>query len=69
LDTYSHPRYRNCAKIELLEDAIINKKYPFDSSTNFNIEEIKLDNDKIPNSLRNDFFKEFRKMFFDKNEE
>jgi len=66
LDTYSHPRYRDCANINLLDDAIKNKKYPFDPSTNFNIEEIKLDNKKIPKSLRNEFFKDFREIFFDK---
>lgn len=38
LHTYSHPRYRFCADKELLEDAIFNKKYPFDLSVKFDIE-------------------------------
>jgi hypothetical protein len=67
LDTYSHPRYRNCAKIDLLEDAVENKKYPFDPNTKFDIEVIDMDNDMIPKSLRNDFFKDFRENFTNEN--
>ena len=52
LHTYSHPRYRFCAKKELLEDAIENKKYPFDNNVNFDIEEIGLNDMRIPKSLR-----------------
>jgi hypothetical protein len=64
LDTYSHPMYRKCAKLDLLEDAVQNKKYPFDPKTSFNIKEIELDNKILPNSLRDEFFEEFRKKFF-----
>jgi hypothetical protein len=52
LDTYSHPKYRFCAKKELLEDAIKNKKYPFDKNVQFDIEEIDLNDERIPKSLR-----------------
>lgn len=52
LDTYSHPRYRFCAKKELLEDAIKNKKYPFDKNTVFDIIELNTNNEIIPQCLR-----------------
>ena len=52
LHTYSHPKYRFCANKELLEDAIENKKYPFDEAVNFDIEEIALEDERIPKSLR-----------------
>ena len=48
LDTYSHPRYRFCAKRDLLEDAIENKKYPFSDGTNFDIEELDLSDSRLP---------------------
>ena len=51
LDTYSHPRYRFCAKRDLLEDAIENKKYPFDAGVNFHIEEISEDSVLLPESI------------------
>ena len=53
LHTYSHPRYRFCANKELLESAIENKKYPFDTNTDFNIQELKEDDPIIPKSMRN----------------
>ena len=52
LDTYSHPQYRFCANRELLEDAIKNKKYPFDAAVEFEIEEIDENDIRIPKSLR-----------------
>ena len=52
LYTYSHPQYRACADKELLIDAIKNKKYPFDPSVKFNIEEIDPNDKKIPKSMR-----------------
>ena len=52
LHTYSHPRYRSCANKELLEDAIENKKYPFDKGVNFDIEELRMDDERIPRSMR-----------------
>jgi hypothetical protein len=52
LYTYSHPRYRFCAKKELLEDAIENKKYPFDEKVKFNIVELDANDKIIPKSLR-----------------
>jgi len=67
LDTYSHPIYRNCADINILTDAIKNKKYPFDPKIKFEIKEITLDNDILPKSLRSNFFNDFRNEFFNKN--
>lgn len=52
LDTYSHPRYRFCANRELLENAIANKEYPFDNNVNFDIQELRSDDELIPRSLR-----------------
>jgi len=52
LHTYSHPRYRFCANLELLTDAIENKKYPFDPNTKFEIEELEEDDERIPRSMR-----------------
>ena len=52
LHTYSHPRYRACADKNLLQDAIENKKYPFDKNTIFEIEEIESNDFRIPKSLR-----------------
>jgi hypothetical protein len=52
LHTYSHPQYRFCAKKDLLEDAIQNKKYPFDTDVDFDIEELDVNDKRIPLSLR-----------------
>lgn len=54
LDTYSHPRYRFCSDEKLLEDAIENKKYPFDNGTQFDIRELDPNDQIIPHSLRVD---------------
>ena len=53
LHTYSHPRYRFCANKELLENAIENKEYPFDTNIDFNIQELKEDDPIIPKSMQN----------------
>ena len=53
LHTYPHTvTYRFCAKRDILEDAIKNKKYPFDPGVNFNIEEISSDDERLPKSMR-----------------
>jgi hypothetical protein len=52
LHTYSHPRYRFCADEKLLKEAIENKKYPFDESVDFNIREIELNNEVLPECVR-----------------
>ena len=52
LDTYSHPRYRFCANSELLQNAIDNKTYPFDTTTTFNILELDTQDSILPMSLR-----------------
>lgn len=52
LYTYSHPCYRFCADKEILQDAIDNKKYPFDKNRSFNIKEIDSNSSIIPTSLR-----------------
>ena len=52
LHTYSHPKYRFCANVELLSEAIDNKKYPFDDGTDFRIRELSLDDPIIPECIR-----------------
>lgn len=52
LHTYSHPVYRFCADLDLLKDAIENKKYPFDPNTDFDIEELSASDERIPMSMR-----------------
>ena len=52
LDTYSHPRYRFCAKKNLLQDAIDNKTYPFDENVKFNIIELDQTSNLLPQSIR-----------------
>lgn len=37
LKSYSHPQYRNCARLDILTDAIENRKYPFDPKRKFNL--------------------------------
>jgi len=56
LHTYSHPRYRFCADVELLTNAIENKEYPFDSNTEFSIQELEDGDPIIPKSMRNGAF-------------
>ena len=52
LDTYSHPTYRFCADKDLLNNAIENKEYPFDESVDFDIQELDLNDELIPKSMR-----------------
>jgi len=52
LHIYAHTRYRDCADIDLLTDAVENKKYPFDPSVRFDIEELNMDDYRIPESMR-----------------
>lgn len=52
LHTYGHPRYRFCANKTVLEAAIENKEYPFDPSIAFDIEELGVDDSRIPKSVR-----------------
>ena len=56
LHTYSHPRYRFCANKEILQEAIKNKQYPFDTSVVFDIEELDLNDKRIPQSMREGSF-------------
>jgi hypothetical protein len=51
LQTYSHPKYRFCADINLLEKSIENKTYPFDSEVNFTINELSFDDVILPKNL------------------
>lgn len=53
LHTYGHTRYRFCADKDLLQNAIEKKLYPFDTTVQFNIEEISLDSDILPTTIRN----------------
>lgn len=52
LHSYSHPRYRFCAKKEILENAIENKSYPFDPSVSFEIKELDWSDPRICDYLR-----------------
>jgi hypothetical protein len=52
LHTYAHSKYKFCADRKLLEDAIENKKYPFDLSVDFRIKELSSDDEKIPYYIR-----------------
>ena len=54
LKTYAHaPRYRHLAKKEILEDAINNKKYPFDPNRRFDIEVLNYKNKIYTKSMKN----------------
>ena len=53
LKSYSHPEYRKFSDKDVLKKAIENKQYIFDKNRKFEIEELKLDNKKIPNFLKN----------------
>ena len=50
LHTYSHPSQRHCAKEEILEDAVKNKKFPFDPRE-FEIKELEWNDPIIPKNL------------------
>lgn len=52
LETYSHPRYRFCSDKDILERAIALKEYPFDPNQKFEIEEIPIDSEILPKSMR-----------------
>lgn len=52
LFTYSHPKFRNCAKPEILEAAIRDRTYPFDPNTNFDIEVLDVNDERIPEWMR-----------------
>jgi len=52
LETYAHTQYRFCADLKLLENAIENKLYPFDSGVDFKINEISLDDDILPKNTK-----------------
>lgn len=52
LTSYAHPEYMRFADIDVLNRAIEDKKYPFSPSTPFTIEELSIDDDKIPGSMR-----------------
>lgn len=49
---YSHPEYRKYCQRELLEEAIKNKKYVFDLKRPFNIEELSLNDIRIPKTMQ-----------------
>ena len=52
LETYSHPKYRFCADLNLLENAVKNKTYPFDESTDFKINELGVDDPILPKKIK-----------------
>lgn len=51
LNTYSHPKYRFCADLDLLTNAIHNKTYPFDTSVDFQIRELSWSDPLLPGNL------------------
>lgn len=57
LHSYSHPKYRKYADANVLRNAIINKKYIFDDSVKFTIQELEFKDERIPIFLQhNDIF-------------
>jgi len=52
LHTYSHPRYRFCADLDLMTKAIENKEYPFDPDVVFNIRELNENDEVLPECIR-----------------
>lgn len=52
LHCYSHPKYRKFADARVLQMAVDKKVYIFDNKTDFRIEELKLDDERIPLSLK-----------------
>ncbi len=52
LHTYGHPRYRFCADKTVLDAAIRNREYPFDPTVPFDIEDLSIDDERIPKSIR-----------------
>jgi len=52
LHTYSHPKYRFCADVDLLKEAIENKQYPFDDGTEFTIRELETEDPILPECVR-----------------
>ncbi len=52
LHTYSHPRYRHLADVNILKNVIENKEYPFDPSIEFEIVELDPKDPIIPRSMR-----------------
>lgn len=52
LHSYSHPEYRKYANIEVLQKAIDNKIYIFDTKRTFNIDELDINDKKIPKYLQ-----------------
>jgi hypothetical protein len=57
LHTYSHPRYRFCADEDILRNAIESKLYPFDEDVDFDILELKEDDERLPKCLRGNISK------------
>ena len=55
LHTYSHPKYRFCADVDLLKEAIENKQYPFDDGTEFIIRELETEDPILPECVRAGF--------------
>jgi len=52
LHSYSHPCYRKFANVEILQKAVDDKVYIFDLNRKFEIEELKINDDKIPTYLQ-----------------
>jgi hypothetical protein len=52
LHSYSHPEYRKYASKDVLTKAINEKKYIFDLNRKFNIDELNLNNKRIPQFLQ-----------------
>jgi hypothetical protein len=52
LHSYSHPEYRKYADLKKLQEAIDKKIYIFDTNREFNIDELKLNDKRIPKILQ-----------------
>lgn len=59
LHSYSHAKYRKYADKEVLKKAIDNKEYIFDKNRSFNIQELYLNDSRIPKVLQKEKIFEF----------
>ena len=64
LHSYSHPEYRHFCNKEILEKAIKEKKYIFDLNRPFNIQELELNDNRIPIFLQKENIFDYLKIIY-----
>ena len=64
LHSYSHPEYRHFCNKEILEKAIKEKKYIFDLNRLFNIQELELNDNRIPIFLQKKNIFDYLKIIY-----